>query len=314
MQPGPDPTARVAAAHGGMSPARRAVARQALVFGASGQIGRALLARLREAGWCATAISRTPRPDAPMLEWRQGSLESMPPLPPAFDAIFSCGPLDRFAHWYARAPCATPRVIAFGSTSILAKAHSADADERDLARRLAQGEEGVFEAARASGAAATILRPTLVYGAGADRTLTRIAAIARRTRAFPLPRDARGLRQPVHVDDLAAAALAACGSRASEGHAYALPGGETLPYRDMVARVLAAFDRPARVVDLPPPLFRGLLATAQALGVARGLGDAAIARMREDLVFDAAPAARDFGYAPRAFSPTPTMFDAPAGG
>jgi nucleoside-diphosphate-sugar epimerase len=312
MQPAPDPATRVAATHGGMPPARRASARQALVFGASGQIGRALLARLRDAGWQAIAISRTPRADAPMLEWRQGDFDAMPPLPPAFDAIFSCGPLDRFARWYAQAPVASPRVVAFGSTSILVKGDSADADERDLARRLAQGEAGVFDAARANGAAATILRPTLVYGAGADRTLTRIAAIARRTRVFPLPDDARGLRQPVHVDDLAAAALAACGSRASEGHAYAVPGGETLSYRDMVARVLAALERPARVVELPPPLFRGVLATAQAFGAARGLGDAAIARMREDLVFDVAPAARDFGYAPRAFAPTPTMFDAPA--
>ncbi|KAB8198542.1 nucleoside-diphosphate sugar epimerase, partial [Lysobacter maris] len=36
------------------------------------------------------------------------------------------------------------------------------------------------------------------------------------------------------------------------------------------------------------------------------------ARMREDLVFDAGPAARDFGYAPRPFRPQAAMFRAPA--
>jgi hypothetical protein len=33
--------------------------------------------------------------------------------------------------------------------------------------------------------------------------------------------------------------------------------------------------------------------------------------MRDDLVFDAGPAARDLGYAPRAFAPAAAMFDAP---
>jgi hypothetical protein len=32
--------------------------------------------------------------------------------------------------------------------------------------------------------------------------------------------------------------------------------------------------------------------------------------MRDDLVFDATPAQRDFGYAPRPFQPTASMFSA----
>jgi hypothetical protein len=38
------------------------------------------------------------------------------------------------------------------------------------------------------------------------------------------------------------------------------------------------------------------------------IAPAAVARLREDLVFDAGPANRDFGYAPRAFVPTRDMF------
>ena len=37
-------------------------------------------------------------------------------------------------------------------------------------------------------------------------------------------------------------------------------------------------------------------------------GDAVVARMRQDLVFDLEPARRDFGYAPRTFNPTADMF------
>jgi nucleoside-diphosphate-sugar epimerase len=112
----------------------------------------------------------------------------------------------------------------------------------------------------------------------------------------------------VHVNDLATAALQACDSAAAQGHAYALPGGETLPYRDMVARVLASLEPTPRLVELPAPLFRSALGVARLFGQAKGFGDAAMARLQDDLVFDGRPAQRDFDYRPRPFQPTAAMF------
>ena len=280
----------------------------ALVFGASGQIGAPLLERLGDAGWRVLAVSREARSDAPGRHWLQGDFARMPALPAAVDAVFSCGPLDLFARWYEAAGLHCPRVVAFGSTSASTKQDARDEAERELARRLLGAEARLHAAAEARGAAATLLRPTLVYGAGRDATLTRIAAMARRWGRFVLPTRADGLRQPVHVDDLAAAALAACEAQAAHGRAYDLPGGERLPYREMVARVLACVEPRPALHALPMPVFLALLRLAQARGIAGGLAPGAVARMREDLVFDAAPAARDFGYAPRAFRPTPGMF------
>ncbi|WP_242109327.1 NAD-dependent epimerase/dehydratase family protein [Luteimonas aquatica] len=286
--------------------------RQALVFGASGQIGRLLVRRLAGHGWQVLAVSRQARPDIEGVRWLRADLDAMDGWPPRVDALLSCGPLDLFARWYAQARLECPRVIAFGSTSVRVKAASADADERALAARLAAGERGVLETASSRGAAATVLRPTLIYGAGGDRTLTRIAALARRWHRFVLPRDAVGLRQPVHAEDLAAAAFAAIDAVVAHGRAYDLPGGESLPYREMVARVLAALQPPARLHVWPAWAFRALLASARAAGLAAGFGGAALARMREDLAFDAMPAQRDFGYAPRPFRPTAAMFAPPA--
>lgn len=286
--------------------------RRALIFGASGQIGRPLLDGLRRDGWAVTALTRAePPPGDARTVWLQGGFGAMPTLPERVDALISAGPLDAFAHWYAQAPIVAPRVVAFGSTSVDTKQDSIDAAERDVARRLREGEATVFATAAARGAAATLLRPTLVYGAGRDATLTRIAALAARWRRFPLPSGATGRRQPVHVDDLAAAALACIDTSASFGQAYALPGGETLAYREMVERVLASLQPPARLLELPAPVFALVVGAARTLG--RGPGNAVLARMREDLVFDAAPAARDFGYAPRPFRPQAAMFRAPVG-
>ena len=275
--------------------------RTALVFGASGQIGEALLARLSASGWQVFAVSRTPRGSSSDVHWLTGEFAGIAGLPDAVDVVFSTGPLDGFAQWYARGQVATPRVVAFGSTSLDTKQASGDAYERDIVARLQAAEQLVFETAASTGAAATVLRPTLVYGAGRDQTLARIAAMARRMGFFALPRGADGKRQPVHVDDLADAALAVVDVPATHGRAYALPGGETLVYREMVARTLAALDPPRKLWQVPMPVFGVALSLARAAGVMRGLTDDAVARMREDLVFDAAPARNDFGYAPRTF-------------
>lgn len=284
--------------------------RHALVFGGSGQIGRPLLALLRRQGWRVSAVSRQPQSDEPGLHWLHGSLDAPPPLPPEVDAVISCGPLDAFARWYASHGIDAPRVVAFGSTSVHTKQASTDVHERDVAARLLGGETRLMDEAARRGAAATLLRPTLVYGAGRDATLTRIARLGQRWGRFPLPRRACGLRQPVHVEDLAAAAAACLPSTASHGQAYALPGGETLPYREMVARVLAVLEPPPSLVELPGPVFSLALAAARASGRAQGLGDAAVRRMRQDLVFDPGPARRDFGYAARPFRPHAEMFSA----
>lgn len=281
----------------------------ALVFGGSGQIGAALLARLRAGGWQVLALSRTQRADGPGLRWLRGGFPRPPGLPEEVDAIFSCGPLDAFAQWYAQAGIRSARLVAFGSTSVHVKHASGDPGERDVARRLREAEASLFATAGARREGAIVLRPTLVYGVGRDATLARIAGLARRAGRFVLPRNANGLRQPVHVDDLADAALSAWQRPEASGRGYDLPGGETLPYVEMVRRVLASLSPPPRLHLLPMPLFRALLAAARAGGIARDLTGDAIARMRDDLVFDAGPAARDFGYAPRAFAPTSVMFD-----
>lgn len=284
--------------------------RHALVFGASGQIGAALCERLRDDGWRLTALSRMSRPSNPGCDWLQGEFAELPALPRQVDALFSCGPLDLFSHWFAVAGIAAGHVVAFGSTSAQAKRDSPDPAERELAARLQSSEQRILVAAAERGSAATLLRPTLVYGAARDRTLSRIAELARRYGRLVLPSNAVGARQPVHVDDLAAAAQAVLASPYA-GQRYDLPGGESLAYLEMVQRVLSCLSPQPRLYRVPPPVFAGLLGVARRVGIASDFSPAAVARLRYDLAFDAAPARRDLGYAPRAFQPVASMFGTP---
>ena len=282
--------------------------REALVFGGSGQCGVPVIERLLANVGRVTAVARAPQADRAELKWLRGDLQRVEGLPQRVDAIFSLGPLDHFSHWYTNAALTAERVIAFGSTSLETKQESEDLPERDVAARLGDAETRIFEAARQRQAGATVLRPTLVYGAGRDKTLTRIASLAHRTGFFVLPSNADGLRQPVHVQDLADAALAVVEAGSTHGRSYALPGGETLAYAEMVKRTLASLQPPAKMIRVPTPLFKAALAGAHALGKMQSLGSAAVARMQQDLVFDAGPAKRDFGYSPRPFQPTNGMF------
>lgn len=284
--------------------------RRALVFGGSGQIGKRLLANLAAAGWQVTAVTRQAREPMPGVVWLLGDLSSANLPEQAVDAVFSCGPLDHFARWYAASAIAASRVVAFGSTSVDVKQDSSEPAERDVARRLREAERLLFDSAAARNVAATVLRPTLVYGAASDKTLTKIAALATRTGFFVLPANANGLRQPVHVQDLADAAMQVIEHPATGAQAYALGGGEVLGYAEMVRRTLACLPARPRLLRVPAALFKLALRLAHAGGRLQSMNAAALARMTEPLAFDIEPARRDFGYAPRAFVAEAAMFSA----
>ena len=269
-----------------------------LVFGASGVVGQFLLPQLVARGEHVIALSRQPPASAQRddrIEWLRGDLfADVPPLPAA-EIIYSLGPLDAFVDWFERAaPAGVHRVIALSSMSAESKRDSSDPAERELAARLRDAEARLLQAAQWRTIACTVFRPTLIYGSGRDRSLARIARLALRWRVVPIPSGADGLRQPVHAADLAAACLAARENTATFGRTYALGGGERLRFDTLIERMRAGL--PRYVLPLPVPLW--LLAR-----FARGARAAAvIARLHAPLIADNAPAARDFGYAPRVFA------------
>ncbi len=283
--------------------------KRALVFGASGQLGDALLPLLRAAHCEVVAVSRQRYEDGDGVHWLVGSLDDETAIAPTdCDVVFSLGPLDAFARWQERIGPIAPRVVAFGSISVLTKSASSDAAERDVAARLRAAEAALFAFGADRRVGMTVLRPTLIYGRGRDRTLSRIAALAQRYGVFALPRNATGLRQPVHADDLAAAALACVRSMHAVGRTYALPGGETLRFNEMVARTLAVLHPRPRLLQLPTPLFRTLVAAARGFGMFGAIGPAMLDRLDTDMVFDATDARRDLNYIPRMFVPDAAMF------
>lgn len=265
-----------------------------LVFGGSGQIGHFLLPRLQARGESVLAISRRAGPERGGLHWLAGQLpEAVPELPP-LSAILSCGPLDAFAHWLAgRRLDGKLTVIATSSMSAQSKLDSPLPVERDLARVLHASEQSLAHTCTARGWAWTVLRPTLVYGVGMDRSLSPLARRAARTRVFPLPLG-KGLRQPVHADDIAQAFVAALDAPQAHGQIIPIGGGECLSNARMFARVRRSL--PVRSLPLPVPLWPLRLA-AMAMPRLRGM----VARLDQDLLADNTALERLLDVHPRPF-------------
>lgn len=275
-----------------------------LVLGATSLVGRYLLPRLIDQRLVTLALSRHVQDEeAGRVRWIAGDLER--PVEIAFpfaDTVLSLCPI-----WLlppalpALAAAGVRRVVAFSSTSVSGKAQSSNADERAVAARIAAAETDVRRLCEAHQIAWTLLRPTLIYSEGHDGNVSRLAGLAERFKVLPLAGPGRGLRQPVHAEDLAWAAMAAAASPLTPGRAYDLPGGETLTYKAMVERIFLGLDRTPRIICAPVVLWRlGLrIAGDRLAGATAAMGE----RMNQDLTFDGGPAARDFGWAPRMFKP-----------
>jgi uncharacterized protein YbjT (DUF2867 family) len=140
----------------------------------------------------------------------------------------------------------------------------------------------------------TILRPTMIYGTERDRNISRLLRFVRRSPVFPLC--GNGLWQPIYVEDLADAVVAALDSPRTGHHTYNLAGAAPLRLADLVRTAGRAVGR--RVKLLPVPLQAAIVAAR----VTRIVSPEQVRRLAEDKAFSYADAARDFNFAPRSFA------------
>jgi nucleoside-diphosphate-sugar epimerase len=276
----------------------------ALILGAGSQVAPFLAQRLAEHGLAGAAVSRH-APTASLhaaFPWHRVDLAEAPDWPAMpGTVVFSVLPLWLLpAHVPALVAAGATQLIAFSSTSVFAKADSPDPAEQALAQRLASAESAVAEACEAAGVPWTILRPTLIYGSGRDQNVSAVARFIRRFGFFPVAHPASGLRQPVHADDLAIAAVAAIANPNAFNRAFNLPGGETLTYREMIARIFAGVGATPRILPLPSGLLRRALPLVQNRLPYR-YSPALFLRMNQDLAFDPSDAHAALNYAPRPF-------------
>lgn len=217
--------------------------------------------------------------------------------PPVSDRIpfwVSLIPIVALSEWYPLIERYEPRrIVVLSSTSIFTKSSSSDEGERTTMLQFVEAEKKLAQWASARAVDFVILRPTLIYGRGLDRNVTQIANLIRRLGVFPICGSASGRRQPIHVDDVASACKSALEAPHAAGRSYNISGGETLTYKDMVARIFEALGKRPRFFETPLWLFQLAGPIVRVVPKFHDWSPSMAQRMNQDLIFDHSDAERD---------------------
>ena len=136
---------------------------------------------------------------------------------------------------------------AYGARMIHISAIGADENAPShYARSKAMGEKLVLAAVPS----ATILRPSIVFGAE-DDFFNKFASLARFLPALPLIGGGHTRFQPVFAGDVASAVAAAIEGKAKDGSVYELGGPEVRTFKELMQFVLATIERRRLLVPIP---------------------------------------------------------------
>jgi len=152
-----------------------------------------------------------------------------------------------------------------------------------------EAEVGLREIARTTGMQVVIIRPTLVYGKGAEGNFKSLMSLG--ARGLPLPLGSiNNFRSFVGIDNLVDFIVTCLEHPAAANETFLVSDGEDLSTPDLIRRMARAMNRPARL--LPVPVW-ALKAGASLLGK----GDA-VQRLCGNLQVDISKARSLLGWVP----------------
>ncbi len=285
-----------------------------ILLGATGQIGIFAIPRLLAAGFDVVAVSRKPKPawypEFDRVRWARLDAARSGAFADA-DMLLSAGPLKVAGELVEVCP-RLQRAVIFSTSSVFSKLESHDRREKRHMQEIVMQEAGLSSLCEAHGITLSLFRPTLIYGCGMDGNVSWLARWIRKFGFMPVAGQAAGLRQPVHADDLAQAAVAALASESPLALDVPLCGGSMLSFREMVEKIFLALDRPARIFSVPGRLFALVTYFGRLHPKLRGVRPEMVRRESIDLVFDDSTPREALGYAPRAFAPSDADFSLPS--
>lgn len=185
------------------------------------------------------------------------------------------------------AACGVKRLIHISALGAAADAASA------YGKSKAAGEAAV----RAAFPAATIFRPSIVFGPE-DLFFNRFAALALMTPVMPLIGGGTNRIQPVYVGDVADAIQAALNRSDSAGRTYELGGPQAYSFRQLMELIVAAIGRERLYVSVPWGIARFQGAMLERLPGALLTRDQVEMLKEDNVLSGSAPGLDDLGVTP----------------
>ena len=278
-----------------------------MVTGGSSSVALFAIGRLLEMGSNVIAVTHKSRVAYfhPKLRWVQADWQNSQEVQTKLQGITSRFVIHTAPVWLLKEAlpvlkeAGMERLVAISSTSIKGKETSGDPDEQQTVKKLLDGELAISELAKELVFDWTIIRPTMIYGAGLDNNISRMARMADQWGRFPVELPAMGKRAPVHADDVATACLRALAVPGASGKTYNLQGASVLPFRALVERAAKLMDAELEVVGIPQ--FAQLLSIMHKRNPHRFPHPAVLARMKQDLLFPDESVEQDLRLKPREY-------------
>jgi uncharacterized protein YbjT (DUF2867 family) len=281
-----------------------------LITGGSGFVGRAITAELFHRGHSVRWIARTAGPHDGIEVFRGTLLEG-----DALDrACRGCDAIIHLVGIIAETPAQTfERVHVAGTARVLDAARragvrrllhmSALGTRPNAVSRYHQTKWQAEELVRGSALDWTIFRPSLVYGRG-DGFVSLHLRLARLAPVLALMGGGRTVFQPVAVEDVAQAFVAALAVRASLGKVYLLGGPDRVTYRQLAADILSAAGLRRFLLPMPiwaawPGAWASEILFRTVLRGAAPFSRDQLRMLLEDNIGDITPARAELGFQPR---------------
>jgi uncharacterized protein YbjT (DUF2867 family) len=226
-----------------------------VVFGATGTVGRALLATLTEKHRLVAVSRRPPSERADGIEWVRADAsdaESVRTVLAGADVVYylvhSLGATDFEERDRIAAQTVAREASAAGVRQIVYLGGLGE-DAAELSPHLRSRIETGRALASAS-VPVTTLRAAMIVGPGSAAFET-ILALVDRLPAMVCPRWVSTPTQPIAIDDAVAYLAAVCGREECFGQSYDIGGPDVMTYRQMIERIAAARGRRPLIVEVP---------------------------------------------------------------
>lgn len=269
-----------------------------LVSGALGFVAGHVIERLLARGGPVIAIVRPGR-DAARLEARGIAVRRADLSRPVGSDVFAgartfihLAGMAQATHWIdAFEASGVERAVFISSAGVYTKLKSSGAE----AKRVAEAR------LRRSPLVWTILRPSMIYGTGLDRNMSRLLRWLKRWPFVPVPGGGRTMQQPVHVEDLCDAMFAALERPVAARKEYDLGGPVELPLTEVIRAAAAALGKRVLIVPIPLEPAVRTVRLMRRIGLPAPVREEQVLRLAESKAVDITDACRDLEFRPRSF-------------
>jgi nucleoside-diphosphate-sugar epimerase len=252
-----------------------------------------LFEKLRDEGKTITGVARNRRGlsdtgNATLTECDANDTDRLLDICDGSTVLIHCSRPEILTSLLTRKPN-IDRLIALGSTRVYTRFPD------DKCARLA----AMSHVIRMGDIPATILHPTMIYGAPGLNNIERILKIARLSPWIPLPENGKALIQPVHADDVLTALLICLNDESTTDKTIVLAGKSPVSYREFIELCIEIEGTRCRVISFPYLLLTLLGLLTQIVPRIPAIGLDELRRLLEDKNFSTTDAEELLGRAPQ---------------